>query len=165
MGCTINGSREQKINPGHGWLQTPGGLEPGPGRVGTGKGAASRGGRGNPAGAHSGNPTEAGQVGGRPKRAEMPPSADRPGKKRCGPTQKKRRHERSIVRAGRPVTQLVSAGATPCTGAGRKPVERIPLFYENTTQNGTPRMPWGNYPAHRGLPAGRFSRRSRPGRR
>src|ERR1022692_4549578 len=51
MGCTINGRCKQKINPGHGWLQTPGGLEPGPGRVGTGKGAASRGGRGNPAGA------------------------------------------------------------------------------------------------------------------
>src|ERR1039458_2565208 len=120
-----------------------------PGRAGTGKGG--RHGRVR-------EPQSGGQVGGRSKAGENASHVPAGREKGAVGHHKKRRHERSIVRAGRPVTQLVSAGATPCTGAGRKPVERIPLFYENTTQNGTPRMPWGNYPAHRGLPAGRFSR-------
>ena len=166
MGCTINGRCKQKINPGHGWLQTPGGLEPGPGRVGTGKSAASRGGRGNPAGAQrepSGNPTEAGQVGGRAKRAEMPPRADRPGKVAKG-RDKKRRHERSIVRAGRPVTQLVSAGATHLPDAGRRSAERISLYPtripRTTGLPGSRGATW-RLPTQQGVPARRFRRRSR----
>ena len=110
-----------------GGSRLPGGWNRGPGGWGPGKARPAGAGAGTQR-EPSGNPTEAGQVGGRAKRAEMPPSAGRPGKKRCGPTQKKRRHERSIVRAGRPVTQLVSTVATHLPDAGRRSAERISLY-------------------------------------
>src|ERR1039458_6388073 len=104
-----------------------------PGRAGTGKGGPHRRVR---------EPQSGGQVGGRTKAGENASHVPAGREKGAVGHHKKRRHERSIVRAGRPVTQLISAGATPCTGAGRKSVERISLYPTRIPRKtGRPRCP------------------------